>query len=113
MGRPIPGSVNGWDLLHHLNGEHEPGSGLTAFLRQLGYSGIAYGATSRREGGWCIFDPCVFKRYLRTRDWSLGEVRRRGASDPPPIGAGTTRLENIGSGVGADLDGESLPAPAP
>lgn len=111
LGRPLPGSVNGLDLLHHLNGEHGPGSGLTEFLRQLGYNGIAYGATSRGEGGWCIFDPRVFKRYLRTRDWSLGEIRRREAFDPPPIDAGTTPLEDIGSGDEADPDGETPRGP--
>ncbi|HOD33336.1 MAG TPA: hypothetical protein PKO12_07650, partial [Holophaga sp.] len=87
--------ISGWDILRRLNQTQGTGSGLTAFLRQLGYNGLAYGATSRGEGGWCIFDPRVFKRLLPTMGWSMEEIRRREAFDPTPIGAGGTRLEDM------------------
>ena len=80
----MPGGMSGWDLLFRLNHLHGSGSGITCFLRGLGFAGVAYGATSRGEGGWCVFDPRVFQRLMRTDGWSFEEIRQREALDPEP-----------------------------
>lgn len=80
-------ACSGWDLLFQLNRRYGGGSHLTEHLRTLGFTGIAYGSTSRGEGGWCIFDPRSFKRMLNTASWSHDEICRREAFDPDPIAA--------------------------
>jgi len=95
IGLPFQGPITGLDLLSHLNQVHGKGSGITRFLRQRGFNGISYGATSRGEGGWCIFDPRIFKRLLRASEWSQEEIQRREAFDPTPIGLGSTWLEEL------------------
>ncbi|HWQ07742.1 MAG TPA: hypothetical protein VN436_01495 [Holophaga sp.] len=77
-----PDGLRGWDLLFRLNHLHGSGAGLTAFLRRLGFNAVAYGATSRGEGGWCLFDPHLLRRSMRTSGWSAAEIDRREACDP-------------------------------
>jgi len=92
----VGGPCSGLDLLQALAQRHGAGSGLTTFLRGHGYTGLAYGATSRREGRWCIFDPRIFKRLVSTLGWTPEEIERRERFDPVPIGTSTIQLEDAG-----------------